>query len=143
MADTTARLPRRLRTQGCQRLSGAGEHTLYRVVDPPEEVDPVDPLVPLLLLEPEEPPVDGVVVVELPEAPMPDEAPEREVPPLGEVVAVDESDGDTEPLAVPPVEPMPEAVPDALPEAVEPQAASAAAQITGIRILIMWNSCLG
>lgn len=100
---------------------------------PPEVEAPVEPDVPVLLLVPADPPDEGVVAVELPDAPIPDLAPEDVV---GEAVVEPEGD-DTEPVAEPPVEPIPEAVPDALPVAVVPQAASAAAQITGKTTLIM------
>jgi hypothetical protein len=106
---------------------------------PPEVEAPVEPLVPVLLLVPAAPPVEGVVAVELPEAPMPEVVPEEDDP-LGAAEVDDEPDGDeTEPVAEPPDEPMPEAVPDAVPEAVVPQAASAAVQISGKMILIMWT----
>jgi hypothetical protein len=81
----------------------------------PEVVEPVEPLVPPLLVDEDD---DGGVLYE-PEAPMPE---------------LDEGT-DTEPVAVPPVEPMPEAVPEALP--VELQAASAATHATVRRTFIM------
>lgn len=113
-----------------------------RLVVPPEVEDPVDPLVPLLLLVPAVPPDEGVVAVELPDAPIPEVAPDDEVPVLGAVDADEEPVGEeTEPVAEPPVDPMPDAVPDALPDAVVPQAASAAVQITERRILIKSCSC--
>ena len=105
------------------------------MVASPEEVAPVEPEVPLLLLVPAEPPVDGEVAVEPPDAPIPDLVPD--VDELGVDALVDPDGVDTEPEAEPPVEPIPEAVPDALPVAVVPQAASAALQITGRRILII------
>lgn len=113
---------------------------------PPEVEEPVEPLVPELLPVPADPPLEGVVAVELPEAPMPDDVPEEDVPlgractedPLGDDVADAEPDGvESEPVAEPPVDPMPDAVPEALPDAVVPHAARAAVQIRGSRILIM------
>ena len=97
----------------------------------PEVVAPVEPLVPeLLVLDDDEGDEDdGVtVVVELPEAPMPD----VDVEPLG---------AETDPVAVPPVEPMPEAVPDA--EPVELHAASAATHATVKRTFIMISLLFG
>lgn len=88
----------------------------------PDVVAPVEPLVPELLVLDEDDGAGLTVVVELPDAPMPD-------------VEVELLGGDTEPLTVPPVEPMPEAVPDAVP--VELQAASAARHAVVRRIFIM------
>ena len=96
----------------------------YRVITPPEDDDPVEPLVPELLLVPAAP-VDGTVVVELPDEPMPDVVPEREVG----AVAVDA------PLTDPPAEPMPEAVPEADPVVLH--APRAAADANARRALIM------
>ena len=113
-----------------------------RLLVPPDVEAPVEPEVPLLLLVPAEPPVpvpvpvDGVVAVELPEAPMPEVVPEDDEP-LGVAVLADPEGVDSEPVAEPPVAPMPDAVPEALPEAVLPQAASAAVKARGTRILIM------
>ncbi len=104
---------------------------------PPEAEEPVLPLVPEPLLVPALPPVDGVVAVDEPEAPMPELVPELEVPPEG--LAVDEEEGVTEPLADPPVDPMPEAVPDAEPDMLgpEPQALRAAAQARARMVLLI------
>ena len=122
-----------------RRPEGSGRWLHQRVLVPPDVVAPVEPLVPVLLLVPLVEPLgaDGeVVVVVLPEEPMPDEVPDVL---LGAVVAVALPEGvDTEPVAVPPVEPIPEAVPDVEPEAVVPQAASAAAErMTGAMIFSM------
>jgi hypothetical protein len=84
------------------------------VVVLPEVVAPVEPLVPELLLVPEEDGAGLVVVVELPEAPMP------------EVVELALDGVEAEPLTEPPAEPMPDVLPEAVP--VELQAASAATQ---------------
>lgn len=71
----------------------------------PEDVAPVEPLVPELLDVPAEPPADGIVLVVLPEEPMPDLEPEVdepvELPLYGEVL-----------LELPPVAPMPEVEPE-------------------------------
>jgi hypothetical protein len=108
----------------------------YRVVAPPDVEEPVVPLVPELLPVPTEPEPDGIVAVELPEAPIPELVPEVEDGPLE---ADDEPAGvEIDPVAEPPVDPMPDAVPEALPLAVVPQAASAADTPTANRILIMW-----
>lgn len=108
---------------------------------PPEVVAPVEPEVPVLLLVPAAPPDEGVVAVELPEAPMPEVVPEDEVPLDGVVLEAADPEGvDIVPLAEPPDEPMPEAVPDAVPDAVVPQAAKAALHTMGRRILIIYNS---
>lgn len=105
---------------------------------PPDVDEPVDPLVPELLLVPAAPPVDGVVAVELPDAPIPELVPDDDEP-LGAADVEDEPDGvERDPVADPPVEPIPDAVPDALPEAVVPQAARAAVQMTGRMIFSMW-----
>jgi hypothetical protein len=92
------------------------------VVTPPDVPAPVEPDVPEPALVPAEPPVEGTVAVEPLDAPIPELAPERDVP-LGE-------DGSTEPLAVPAADPIPEADPEAEPDAVGavPQAARPAAQ---------------
>jgi len=96
----------------------------------PEVLEPVVPLVPeLLLVEDGDVVVDGVVVVvEPPEAPMPD-------------VEVELLPGvDIEPLAEAPLEPMPEAVPDVVPVALH---AASAATHAAVRItFIMNHSCL-
>jgi hypothetical protein len=92
----------------------------------PEVVAPVEPLVPVLLLVDEDGDVDdedGAVVVELPEAPMPDVEVELE---LGAVA---------EPLTVPADEPMPDAVPEAVPLVLH--AASAARHAAVRRNFIM------
>jgi hypothetical protein len=81
--------------------------------------------VPEPLLVPAEPPVEGTVAVEPPDAPMPDLAPEVDEG----VVAV--------PLAVPAADPMPEADPEAEPEAVVPQAARPAAQARARRVVLI------
>ena len=100
----------------------------YREIVPPEDEEPVEPLVPELLLVPAAP-VDGdVVVVELPDAPMPEVVPELE---LGAVAA-------DEPLSEPPADPMPDAVPDADPVVLH--APRAAAHANARRVLIMVNS---
>jgi len=97
----------------------------------PEVLEPVVPLVPeLLLVEDGDVVVDGVVVVvvEPPEAPMPD-------------VEVELLPGvDIEPLAAATLEPMPEAVPDVVPVALH---AASAATHAAVRItFIMNHSCL-
>ena len=122
------------------------------MVTPPEADEPVLPDVPELLLVPAEPLLpEGIVDVELPEAPMPDvvfedEAPDGAVdvdPPDGFAVT-DDPDGDTLPLTDPPVDPMPDAVPEAEPETPGlPQAARAAAQATVASSLIMLFSLDG
>jgi hypothetical protein len=71
----------------------------------PEDVAPVEPLVPELLDVPAEPPADGIVLVELPDDPMPDFEPDVdepvELPLYGDVL-----------LELPPVAPMPEVEPE-------------------------------
>lgn len=105
----------------------------YRVVVPPEAELPVVPLVPEPLLVPDVLP-GVVVVVELPDEPMPERVPEVDDG------AVEDVAGDTvvEPLSEPPAEPMPDAVPEADP--VDEHAARPAAQARARRSLIMVNS---
>jgi hypothetical protein len=105
----------------------------------PEVVAPVEPLVPVLLLV-EDDGVDeddeGAVVVELPEAPMPDVLELDDEGVDDEPVVVDGVE--TDPLAVPAVEPMPEAVPEV--EPVELHAARAATQRVVNAIFNILNS---
>ncbi|MGZ5181862.1 MAG: hypothetical protein ACXWC2_15375 [Ramlibacter sp.] len=105
------------------------------MVEDPDDVAPVEPLVPELLDVPLEPLVDGVVVVEVPEAPMPDDAPDVDAPLpmlLDEVGLEDEVDGVAVLLAEPPAAPMPDADPEADPVGPELQAARAPAQASAI-----------
>ncbi|HSW20838.1 MAG TPA: hypothetical protein VLJ86_26690 [Ramlibacter sp.] len=113
----------------------ARQATGQRAVAPPDDVAPVEPLVPVLLLAPAEP-LEGVVAVELPEAPMPDVVFDEEPAALGVLELVL---GDMEPLAVPPADPMPEAVPEADPDmpGEEPQAARERATAMEAMVLIM------
>lgn len=132
---------------------------------PPEDDEPVEPLVPELLLVPAVPPddVDGRVLDELPEAPMPELVPEVDEPPMPEgdeppmpeappmcgppmVGALVEASaarellaGELMPVAEPPAEPMPEAEPLAEPDidGPEPQAARAADAASANKILCM------
>lgn len=113
----------------------------------------MEPLVPELLDVPVEPLVDGDVLVELPDEPMPEREPEVDEPlvdgivdvelpeaPMPEVVPeVDDplpmlvdDDGVAELLAEPPAEPMPEAEPETEPVGPELQAARAPAQASAI-----------
>ena len=94
------------------------------MITPPEADEPVEPLVPELLLVPAAP-VDGDVV-ELPDEPMPEVVPEREVG----AVAVDE------PLTDPPAEPMPEAVPEADPVVLHAPRAAAHANARSVLIMV-------
>jgi hypothetical protein len=74
-------------------------------------------------------PLEGAVLVELPEAPMPDVVPELTEPlALGLVL-----DGETEVAAVPPADPIPEAVPEAVPA----QATRPAAQVRAMRVVLI------
>jgi hypothetical protein len=80
----------------------------YLVVLEPDEVEPVDPLVPELLEVPVDPLVEGIVLLELPEEPMPDVLPE-----LDEPVEPVEPLADGEVLVAPPPEaPMPDVEPE-------------------------------
>lgn len=100
------------------------------VVAPPEADEPVVPLVPEPLLVPALP-MPGVVAVELPDAPMPDEVRELEE---GEALDVE---GDIDPLAEPPADPMPDAVPLAEPDMPVPHAARAAVRPRVRRIFVI------
>jgi hypothetical protein len=71
-------------------------------------------------------PVDGTVVVELPDEPMPEVVPDRE---LG-VVAVDE------PLTDPPADPMPDAVPEAEPVVLHAPRVAAHANARSVLIIV-------
>ncbi len=97
----------------------------YLVITPPDDEEPVEPLVPELLLVPAAP-VDGDVVVELPDEPMPEVVPERDVG----AVAVDE------PLTDPPAEPMPDAVPEADPVVLHAPRAAAHANARSVLIMV-------
>jgi hypothetical protein len=72
-------------------------------------------------------PLDGIVLVELPDAPMPEVVPELTEPlALGLV-----PDGET--AAVPPADPIPEADPEAVPA----HATSPAAQVSARRVVLI------
>jgi hypothetical protein len=90
---------------------------------------PVEPDVPELAPVPAEPPVEGTVAVELPDAPMPELVPELTEPlALGLVL-----DGEMVLLAEPPADPMP----DAVPEAVPAHAATPAAHARARRVVLI------
>lgn len=83
----------------------------------PEDVAPVEPEVPELLLASVEPLEDGALdegcePYEPLDEPMPELLELPELSPLEEELV----DGETDPLAVPPAEPMPELDPDIVPE---------------------------
>lgn len=102
----------------------------------PEVDEPVEPLVPELLLVPDEDGVGLVVVVELPEAPMP------------EVVELllEGADMELEPLTEPPAEPMPDVLPEAVPVLLQAARAATQRAVKAIFNIINspvsdWNAC--